>query len=129
MAIVSVDIDMAKNVFAVYGVDDTRKPALMRPTVPRSQAARTCRRAVAVPHRRGSMLRCLSLGTRVSEVRLGISAHSGRYFRLMVETADIRTAQELLGHSEESTTMIDVHVLKVAAGSTESRLDGLAFEP
>jgi transposase len=37
MAIVSVGIDLAKNVFAVHGVDESGKPALVRPTVPRAK--------------------------------------------------------------------------------------------
>ena len=37
MAIVSVGIDLAKNVFAVHGVDESGKPALVRPSVPRSK--------------------------------------------------------------------------------------------
>ena len=35
MAIVTVRIDLAKNVFAVHGVDEFGKPALVRPEVPR----------------------------------------------------------------------------------------------
>jgi transposase len=34
MAIVSVDLDLAKNVFAIHGVDESGKPALVRPSVP-----------------------------------------------------------------------------------------------
>jgi integrase len=39
--------------------------------------------------------------------------------------ADIRTVQELLGHSDVGTTMMYTRVLKVAAGGTASRLDQL----
>ena len=37
MTIVTVGIDLAKNVFAVHGVDAAGKPALVRPSVPRSK--------------------------------------------------------------------------------------------
>ncbi len=37
MAIVTVGIDLAKNVFAVHGVDEAGKPALVRPEVPRAK--------------------------------------------------------------------------------------------
>jgi transposase len=37
MAIVTVGIDLAKNVFAVHGVDECGKPALVRPEVPRGK--------------------------------------------------------------------------------------------
>ncbi len=36
MAIVTVGIDLAKNVFAVHGVDETGKPALVRAVVKRA---------------------------------------------------------------------------------------------
>ena len=36
MAIVTVGIDLAKNVFAVHGVDATGKPMLIRPSVARA---------------------------------------------------------------------------------------------
>jgi transposase len=37
MAIVTVGIDLAKNVFAVHGVDESGKPALVRPEVARAK--------------------------------------------------------------------------------------------
>jgi hypothetical protein len=37
MAIVTGGIDLAKNVFAMHGVDETGKPALMRPEVARAK--------------------------------------------------------------------------------------------
>ena len=37
MAIVTVGIDLAKNVFAIHGVDEAGKPALVRPNVPRAK--------------------------------------------------------------------------------------------
>ena len=37
MTIVTVGIDLAKNVFAVHGVGDSGKPELVRPEVPRAK--------------------------------------------------------------------------------------------
>jgi len=37
MAIVTVGIDLAKNIFAVHGVDEVGKPALVRPEVARAK--------------------------------------------------------------------------------------------
>ncbi len=39
MAIVTVGIGLAKNVFAVHGVDATGKPVLLKPSVPRAKLA------------------------------------------------------------------------------------------
>jgi len=37
MAILYVGIDLAKNVFAIHGVDEHGKAVLMRPSVPRAR--------------------------------------------------------------------------------------------
>ena len=44
-AIVTIGIDLAKNVFAVHGVDATGKPAMVRSTVPRVRFFHRCARS------------------------------------------------------------------------------------
>lgn len=39
MIIVTVGIDLVKNVFAVHGADATGKPVLLKPSVPRANLA------------------------------------------------------------------------------------------
>jgi transposase len=39
MPIVTIGIDLAKNVFAVHGVDESGKATLIKPRVPRDQLA------------------------------------------------------------------------------------------
>jgi len=42
MAILYVDVDLAKNVFAVHGVNEAGKPELVRPSVPSCEESRGC---------------------------------------------------------------------------------------
>lgn len=68
---------------------------------------------------------------RESDFAKPVSVHTLRHSfatHLPQSGTDIRTVQELLGHSDVSTTMIDTHVLKVAAGGTASSLDAMALE-
>jgi integron integrase len=75
------------------------------------------------------MQRAIKLASATAQIVKPVSVHTLRHSfatHLLQAGTDIRTVQDLLGHSDVSTTMIYTHVLKVAAGGTASPLDALA---
>lgn len=64
----------------------------------------------------------------ISGVTKAATPHTLRHSfatHLLQARYDIRTVQELLGHSDVSTTMVYTHVLKVGGGGVQSPLDAL----
>ena len=63
MAIVTIEIDLAKSVFAVHGVNEFGKPELVRPKVLHAKLIERITNVPAMPDRHASVRPRLSLGT------------------------------------------------------------------
>lgn len=95
------------------------------PTVSRDPQTGIVRRHFLYPER---LQRALKRAVAQADIPKQVSVHVLRHSfatHLLQGGTDIRTVQELLGHSDVSTTMIYTHVLKIAAGTTTSPLDSL----
>ena len=94
------------------------------------QALRRPRRRVIRRHHldESVLARALKEARRCAGIAKPLSAHVLRHSfatHLLQSGSDIRTVQELLGHSDVSTTMIYTHVMNKGARGVKSPLDRL----
>ena len=80
ITMVTVGIDLAKNVFAVHGAHESGKPVLVRPEVARAKLLELIAQLPPSHDRHGSVLRRPPLGQRVRQV-WPHGAHDGAQVR------------------------------------------------
>lgn len=100
----------------------------MAPGVPLGQHSTDPRSGVTRRHHRypETFQRAFKRGLHAVGVDQAASPHTLRHCfatHLLASGSDTRTVQDLLGHSDVSTTMIDTHALKLGGGAERSPLD------
>ena len=79
-----------------------------------------------------TLSRAVSRAAHAAGIEKPVSCHTLRHSfatHLLERGYDIRTVQELLGHSDVSTTMIYTHVMNKGARAVRSPLDRLEQPP
>ncbi len=87
MAIITVGIDLAKNVFAVHGVNDTGKAELFKPKVPREQLLDLIPTVLSVQEVKQLLQHMDGITGLVAHLRYGTGMRLMEVLRLQVKAA------------------------------------------